>query len=75
MNCPACGTELVRRSRARLFITGLLFMAGALATVLLLHLLPAMLIGICLAVFGVSFLTSAVKSKGLWCRSCKRFPQ
>ena len=72
--CPACGQPLLQKGRARLVLTAVLFFAGAAILVVLVHLVLAVLAALALAVLGVYFFTWATKAKGLWCRTCKRFP-
>ena len=72
MNCPTCNAELVQRSRFALSMTGIAFAALAIVLVWLSHWLwlPAAFL-VVIALYLVIWSTWA---KGLWCRSCKRFP-
>jgi len=74
VNCPSCGHALIQKSRSRLFITGILIVAGALAMLLAVRLVVTVLAALLLIVFGGYFIVWAVRADGLWCRDCKRFP-
>ncbi|HEY4112768.1 MAG TPA: hypothetical protein VGM17_01795 [Rhizomicrobium sp.] len=70
--CPNCGGALIARHRDRLLWAGGLFVLIAVAAILvsLWLLLPAILC----ALIGWYLLTWGTSGRGLWCRTCKRFP-
>lgn len=69
--CPACGGELIQKSRVRLLLTGL----AMLAAVGLAHVWPALRApAIVLALTGIYLVIWATLGRARWCRSCKKFP-
>jgi uncharacterized membrane protein len=75
MTCPHCGAELHQRNRARLFMTGIGFIAAGFVLLLLLHLAVVVLAAVVLTVTGAYFVKWAVQMNGLWCRQCGRVPK
>jgi hypothetical protein len=68
-SCPACGGEMIQKSKARLIIVGLCMVASvALALFVPLFWAP----GIILALTGVYLLVWATLGKARWCRNCKK---
>ena len=68
--CPACGGDLIQKSRARLLVVGLLMVCSpVLAWLLPILWAPA----IVLALTGLYLLVWATLGRGRWCRSCKMF--
>ena len=72
MNCPTCNAELVQRSRVGLFLAGVAFAGVAIALAWLARWLwlPAAF----LVVIALYLVIWSGWAKGLWCRTCKRFP-
>jgi hypothetical protein len=68
--CKRCGGEVVRKSRVRLALVGILMLAALGLGVLWWPLwLPAAICGLT----GAYLLAWASVGRGLWCRGCKRF--
>lgn len=74
MNCRHCGVGLSSRPMARVIMTGLLLVVGALVLLVLVHLAVVMLAGVLLLVAGGTMLTGAVRIWMRRCPSCGRFP-
>lgn len=72
MKCPHCDTDLLEKSRIALFLAGIFFLAGAVALVFLYTII--WIAALLLLVVAAYLLTWAILGKGLWCRTCKRFP-
>jgi hypothetical protein len=71
-SCPSCGNELRQKSRAMLFVAGLIALA---ATVGCFFLSPIYWIATSFLVLIGGFLIAwSTFGKGLWCRQCKKFP-
>jgi hypothetical protein len=69
--CPHCGSALIRRSRARLLLVGLLLAAAPVAAAFL---APLWLPAIVALLAGAYLVVWATLGKGMWCRQCKSFP-
>jgi hypothetical protein len=70
--CPSCGSQLLQKSRARLFVVGLIALG---ATVGCFFLSPIFWIATSFLVLIAGFLIAwSTLGKGLWCRQCKKFP-
>ncbi len=68
--CPACGGEMIQKSRARLIVVGL----GMIASLGIAFFFPLFWApGIVLALAGFYLLAWATLGKALWCRHCKQF--
>jgi hypothetical protein len=66
--CSTCGTELIQKSRPRLFLVGLLLCASPLLAIAgKIFWIP----GIILALAGGYLMVWATLGKGRWCRTCK----
>jgi hypothetical protein len=72
MNCSHCGTELPSRPRARLFTTGLIFIAVALVPLFFVHLAVVVLASVLSITIGTTMIRSALKAKTGVCRRCGR---
>lgn len=72
MNCPTCDGPLVQKNRTLLLAVGVAMAVAALVVDLVsfAFLVPALL----LLAAGVFLLVWAIYGRGLWCRTCKRFP-
>ena len=71
LRCPACGGELIQKSRPRLLLVGLTMLAApALARVWTVLWVPA----IVLALTGIYLVVWATLGRARWCRNCKKFP-
>ncbi|HYW71784.1 MAG TPA: hypothetical protein VE961_12160 [Pyrinomonadaceae bacterium] len=68
--CDTCGSEMIQKSRWRLLLVGLLFVA-AIAGVRLTPLLwgPAIIS----MLTGAYLIIWATLGRGCWCRTCKKF--
>jgi len=75
MNCSRCGSELRQRSKGRLVVTGLGFIAAAFAILFVLHLAVVVVAAVVLAVTGAYFIKWAMTMDGLWCPKCGRVPK
>jgi len=69
-SCPACGGEMIHKSKARLIFAGLC-MVASVASAFFFPLFWAP--GIILALTGVYLLAWATLGKARWCRNCKKF--
>ena len=68
--CPACGEEMIQKSKARLILVGL----GMIASVSIAFVFPLFSApGMVLLLTGVYLLVWATVGKARWCRSCKKF--
>lgn len=71
MNCSACGAVLTKRPRARLIMTGVLFLATALALLLFIHIGVVAVGAVLMGIVGVSSLQAARKAGVPRCPRCK----
>jgi len=72
VKCSHCNTDLVQKSRAALLLAGAFFLAGAIALFYLYAII--WIAALLLLVVAIYLLTWCILGKGLWCRSCKKFP-
>ena len=69
-SCPACGGEMIQKSKTRLIVVGLCMIASvAIAFFVPLFWAP----GVILVLTGVYLLVWATIGKARWCRVCKKF--
>ena len=69
-SCPACGSEMIQKSKLRLIVVGPCLIASiAIAFFVPLFCAP----GIILALTGVYLVVWATLGKARWCRNCKKF--
>lgn len=69
-SCPACGGEMIQKSKARLIVVGLCMIASvAIAFAFPLFWAP----GIILTLTGIYLLAWATLGQARWCRNCKTF--
>ena len=73
MNCPTCGRRLHRKKRWRLFAGGLFFIVLAIAEIEMEDTFLLLFAFVCLLI-AAYLIFWATYAKGLWCRTCNRFP-
>jgi hypothetical protein len=70
-NCASCGTELVKKNRGLLFAVGMIILTlAAMALAFPVLMIP----GLFLLLIGSYLIVWCTLGKGLWCRTCKKFP-
>lgn len=74
MNCPHCGARLPSRPRARMLLTGTIFIVAAIVLVLFVRLGVAVLASVLMLVVGTSSFKVAAKGRIANCPSCRRLP-
>jgi hypothetical protein len=72
VNCPTCNAELVQRDRATLFLAAAAFAAVAVALCWLSRWLWP--VEALLTLISAYLAIWAGWARGVWCRTCKRFP-
>jgi hypothetical protein len=72
MNCPRCGTLLPNRPRARMIITGVIFIVAAFVLLFFVHLAVVVVAAVLMAVVGASSLKAARHPKPMRCPKCRR---
>ena len=70
MSCPRCGTALRKRPRARMIITGALFLAAAILLLLFVHVAVVVVGAVLMAVVGISSLQGARRANVPRCPAC-----
>lgn len=71
MHCPTCGAALTKRPRARLIITGAIFLATALALLLFIHIGVVAVGAVLMGIVGTSSLQAARKAAVPRCPRCR----
>jgi hypothetical protein len=69
-SCPACGGEMIQKSKVKLIMVGLCMLASVVIAFLVRWFWAP---GIILALAGIYLLVWATLGKARWCRSCKKF--
>jgi len=69
-SCPACGGEMIQKSKARLIVVGL-YMIASITVAFRFPVFWAP--GIILVLTGVYLLAWATLGKARWCRHCNKF--
>lgn len=72
MNCPRCGAVLPARPRARMIITGAIFIVAAFVLLLFVRLPVAVVAAVLMAVVGASSLKAVRHPKPMRCAKCGR---
>jgi len=71
--CPTCGGELIRKSRLRLILTGIVMAILAIAMIRLSKIVWILALPVALS--ALYLLEWGIKKDGLWCRQCKQVPR
>ena len=72
MNCPRCGAVLPARPRARMIISGAIFIVAAFVLLLFVRLPVAVVAAVLMAVVGASSLKAVRHPKPMRCPNCGR---
>ncbi|HET7535157.1 MAG TPA: hypothetical protein VFJ90_01790 [Candidatus Didemnitutus sp.] len=70
MKCPACGTEMIQKSRRRLLGTGIAFLLASGIAYWFPRVWPVAVVA---GLTGAYLIVWATAGKGRWCRECKTF--
>ncbi|HKS65730.1 MAG TPA: hypothetical protein VJR26_00705 [Candidatus Acidoferrales bacterium] len=72
MNCQHCGGELTQKSTASLFVASVIMFGCAVASFFIWPIF--WIVGMLFLATAAYLWVWATRGKGLWCRSCKKFP-
>jgi len=73
VKCPTCGGELIQQNRLMLIAFGICTLFAAAVTIRQGGFVD-IVIALALMPIGGYLIFWAVLAKGLWCRTCKKFP-